>query len=274
MIMNSLKHAPRGLVLATFLIVLGASFHERCNAGSPGPFAPDQGKVVSEITRGGVRAERSLRFSRARDLFVTIKFEASQQGKDGVLRSTVFEEEMVRQGQSVWTRRKSFVPAAETHSASGSHKHLNLIEAIRWVSKTDAVTSLQFLARADRALVFVPEVEYANVGFDGSWARAYYLVDPSDLALYQEVQRPAIAMPLAGKTREGQAKWFERRSSALLERVLWDFDRGIALIIESESLDGRRKFRATVTPQNASPKTQLWIDSAQFEQRRYSDYLD
>jgi hypothetical protein len=266
-----------GLVVATLALLLGVAFQQQGMAATAMGTAggdPKEGGDGSVGTRVETVNAGAARFTRTVDLAAQIKFESSQQGADGVLRSSMFEEEMLRQGQSVWTRRKFLLPTEDAHSKAKTHKHLNAIEAVRWVSKVETETSLQLLIRADRALVSIPKVEFANVGFDGSWARAYYLIDPSELAHYQEVHRSARLMPTAGIGREGRVAWFERRSKAMLERVLWDFEVGIPLLIESESMDGRRKFRASVTVQKAPSKAPSWINSAQFEQRRYSDYLD
>ncbi len=203
------------------------------------------------------------------DLDARLLIETRALGADGVTRSTRYEEQLVRRGQQAWTRRvlpaHAHAAAAPKGPAHGKHRHLNPVEAGRLVSREAGGISFALVLAEEKTVVSVPAPEYANVGFDGSWERAYHLVSGADLTRMSRSSRPS---PVPG------AVWFERDTAEQRERLLWDVGLQIVRRIETVSRDGARSFSLQVDPRVSALPPAPWRASAAYEQRRYSDYLD
>ena len=200
------------------------------------------------------------------NLDAEVLVESKVLGADGILRSTRFTGTLMRREAEVWTRRQLPAGSAHVHPAGGAaHKHFNPLEAGRLVSLEAGRTELRFILSEDRVVVSVPSAEYANVGFEGSWERAYYMVTMAELARMKPVKR---ASPVKG------AIWYGRDQGGLFERVLWDPALSIARVIESGSVAGDKWFQVSVTPRGMSAGTVPWRRTQGYEQKRYSDFLD
>ena len=206
---------------------------------------------------------------------------------DGVTRTSNFEDSMMRRGSKVWKVRLNLQNVAHEHghtedtSKAGSkadvkkksekksekfgHDHFNPIEYQRVVTLENGAPALSYISPERKMVVTVPKAEFDNVGFDGSWDRSYYLITAQDLARLKPTDRQS---PVAG------AVWYERSVKGTYERVLWDSSRLIPLIMESGSSDGKNHYKITVKATPAAERNPSWLQTKQFEQRSYVDYLD
>jgi hypothetical protein len=214
----------------------------------------------------------------AADLDARIAYYSKVVTAEGVTRESRFEETMLRRANHVWTAR---VLAAGTHAHDESHdkpriskavvretsvhKHFNPVVLPRHLTLDGKALRLEYVDAHAREVIAVPPGEFDNVSFDGSWERAYYLLDPKRLS----------AMPLsARKSAVAGARWRERERDGVYERVLWDERREIPLVIESGDKAGTFSNRLELTVQPQLTGELPWQKLKGYARREYADFLD
>jgi hypothetical protein len=205
----------------------------------------------------------------ATDLALEVTHQSSSLGADGIKRDTLFTERVIRQGDTVWIER--VIPAgahteSELEKAKNpkGHKHADLNNAVRWIQKLpDGKLKLRLVALHDKVIVDVAPNEFANVGFDGSWAAAYHLIDPAFLKKLKPAQT------------EGASQWFfsAPSSSSNSVRILWTQKNEIPTSVLTQNVSGTTKRLTTVRVLSHSPSTP-WRNLNQFVVKEYSDFLD
>lgn len=215
---------------------------------------------------GGVAAQT------APALQAVVSYETRQVTKAGVMRVETWQENMYRQGDTLWTERILPVSAVQSahsghdHDAKpkAGHKHLDIDTAARLLQKDSAgVVSLRYVDKAENVVVSIPKAEFGTVGFDGRWDTAAYLVPPDLIA----------KMKVAGAGPDG-AVWRTEQAKDWSHRVLWSESRKIALQVESQKTDGSFSRTIRVKPSQAVSTSVPWSKLANFEQKKYDDYMD
>ena len=207
------------------------------------------------------------------DLAATLTYEYHSVTADGVVKDSRFQEKLYRVGNQVWTER--ILPANTPHNDAGhdehkhkhKHKHdLGLAAAAKHVVRdARGNLNLDFVRRADRQIIHAEQRDYAELGFDGSWAGAYFIVNPLQLQKMQKLKRPAAA---------GQV-WYEQQQQDRFVRVLWSETRQIPLLIESGSSNGNLYARTAIKPEAMPQLNQLpWNRLAGYRRKDYVDLLD
>ena len=202
----------------------------------------------------------------ATDLDMKIAYYSKVVTPEGVTREARYEEKMLRRAGHVWTMRvlPAHAAAHEDHQP-GAHKHFNHVVLARHVTLENARPRIEFIDAHDRQVVSVPPAEYGNVSFDGSWDHAYYLLDSKRLK----------SMPLSSRASSTPgARWREREDNSVFERVLWDEQRQIPLLIESGDKAGTFVNRMEITVQPALTRDLPWQKLKGYAQKEYSDFLD
>jgi hypothetical protein len=202
---------------------------------------------------------------------------------EGVTREARYEETMLRRAGNVWLAR--VLPAtaqahdhehdhdrggeARAHQAvarkSVGHKHFNPVTLPRHVALEGGKLRLRYVDAQAKEVIAIPAGEYDNVGFDGSWDHAYYLLDTKGLKSMPVTNR---ASTVAG------ARWRERERDGLFERVLWDDKRAIPLVIESGDKAGTFYHRTELKVAAGLARELPWRQLKGYAQREYADYLD
>ncbi|GGZ02016.1 hypothetical protein ACFFTM_08540 [Pseudoduganella plicata] len=142
-------------------------------------------------------------------------------------------------------------------------KHFNPVVLPRHLAQEGKQLRLEYVGPHAREVIAVPPGEFDNVSFDGSWDRAYYLLDPKRLH----------AMPVsARKSTVAGARWRER--DGVFERVLWDERREIPLVIESGDRAGTFFNRLELTVQPHLAGDLPWQKLKGYARREYADFLD
>lgn len=225
----------------------------------------------------------------APDLDLSIQYYSKVMTPEGVLRESRYEEKMLRRPSHVWVERV-LPPAALAHqdghaendrqagraadkavkkvalkAAAHEHKHFNYAVLPRHVILDNNKARIEFIDALEKQVVTIPPAEFENVNFDGSWVNAFYLLDPEQLQ----------ALPLSTKlsTVKG-ARWRERENHGVYQRVLWDEQKQIPLIVESGDRAGSFYRRIEVKPLAGLSKDLPWLKVKGFAQKEYSDFLD
>ncbi|WP_321859821.1 hypothetical protein [Burkholderia cenocepacia] len=227
----------------------------------------------------------------AADLDAVLQHESRTVTADGVTRTTLYRERMVRRDGHVWVERVLPVAAAggehgDDHDhdhdhdagrragvkpavAHAGHKHFNFQAAARHVTYDGKSARIEYVDAANRTVVSVPPAEYETTGFDGSWDNAYYVTPPSQL------KRLAVA-------KRGDAPgtvWYEQAvdtpGARGVNRILWSERLQAPLSVEYRSADGRVMRKLTLTPASAARRDTLpWQTLAGYSRKEYADYLD
>ncbi|MET0265060.1 MAG: hypothetical protein ABW202_05550 [Duganella sp.] len=229
--------------------------------------------LLSALCMAGTVQAVATAPERAADLDLNIVYYNKVITPDGVTRESRYEEKMLRRPGHVWSTRVLPAQAKSGHDGHDGHGHahedghrhgLNHIVMARHVIMDSKTPRLEFVDAKQRAVVAIPPTEFDNVNFDGSWERSFYLLDPRTLKTMAPSKR---ASTVAG------ARWREREDAGGYERVLWDEQRQIPLVIESGDKAGTFYRRVDVTPQ---PKLaeMPWKKLQGYAQREYADFLD
>ncbi|KAB8043088.1 hypothetical protein [Janthinobacterium aquaticum] len=212
----------------------------------------------------------------APDLDLRITYYSRVLTPEGVTRESRYDEKMLRRPGHVWVERV-LAPATDAHAGhdhgarapankkvAHEHKHFNPVLIPRHVILEKDTVRVEYIDAHDKVVVSIPKVEFENVNFDGSWENSYYLLDPKQVA----------AMPLSkqASTVPG-ARWREVQKNGNFQRVLWDEQKQIPLMIESGDL-ANTFYRRVDVKQEPLSKGQPWSNLKNFAQREYSDYLD
>lgn len=200
-------------------------------------------------------------------LALTLSHDTQALSQDGVYRTEHFQEQYIRTDNTVWVAR--ILPAGlhnqhDHNAGSDAHKDLDVATATRYISKDGkGVVSLKLIETHDHDVVDIPKTEYEAVGFDGNWANAYYLVDPTRIKTFKPLSQPAP---------QG-AKWYENKNAQSYVRVLWSEQQKYPLLVESGSQDGHMKRIMKTTPA-AIPAQLPWQQLANYHKKEYTDFLD
>ncbi|WP_334046503.1 hypothetical protein [Burkholderia cepacia] len=227
----------------------------------------------------------------AADLDAVLLHESRTVTADGVTRTTLYRERMVRRDGHVWVER--VLPAAAAGGGQGDdhdhdhdagpgrragvqpaaahagHRHFNFQAAARHVTYDGKTARIEYVDAANRTVVSVPPAEYETTGFDGSWDNAYYVTPPSQL------KRLAVA-------KRGDAPgtlWYEQAvdtpGARGVNRILWSETLQAPLSVEYRSADGRVVRKLTLTPAPAARREPPpWTTLARYARKEYADYLD
>ncbi|MCA7936052.1 hypothetical protein [Burkholderia cepacia] len=228
----------------------------------------------------------------AADLDAVLLHESRTVTADGVTRTTLYRERMVRRDGHVWVER--VLPAAaaggggqgddhdhdhdagpgrragvQPAAAHAGHRHFNFQAAARHVTYDGKTARIEYVDAANRTVVSVPPAEYETTGFDGSWDNAYYVTPPSQL------KRLAVA-------KRGDAPgtlWYEQAvdtpGARGVNRILWSETLQAPLSVEYRSADGRVVRKLTLTPAPAARReAPPWTTLARYARKEYADYLD
>lgn len=204
------------------------------------------------------------------DLAATLTYSYHAVTADGVTKESRFQEKLYRVGNQVWTER--ILPANAPRDAKDGHdehehKHdLGLAAAAKHIVRdARGNLSLNFVRRADRQIIHAEQRDYSELGFDGSWEGAYYIVNPQQLQKMQRLKRPAAA---------GEV-WYELRQQDRFVRVLWSEARQLPLLIESGSFDGSLYAKTEIKSEALPRLSQLpWNQLAHYQRKDYVDLLD
>ena len=199
----------------------------------------------------------------AQDVELLVKHTAVSSGPDGVKRSTEFSERVSRTKDSLWISR---VLPNESHSdhdhAKGgkAHKHLDVSTASRWISRdASGAVQMRLVPNDEKVVVAVSKTDYGNVGFDGSWAAAWNLIDPAALKRMKPV---GVAGDLTTYVQTQQDRSV---------KVVWNSKLQMPVSVESNDKTSRRQTLVQVV---SSSPARPWDKLQGFTQKDYSDYLD
>lgn len=199
----------------------------------------------------------------AQTIDLLVKHFAVSQGADGVKRSTEFSERLVRTADSVWISRvlpPSALSAHDHAKAAEAHKHLDASTASRWITRAvNGDVALRLVPNNEKLLVTVTKTDYGNVGFDGSWAAAWSLIDPATLKRMK-----------AGPAK-GELTTYTLAEKNRMLTVVWNRRLEVPMLVESS--DGTSS-RRTVVQVLAPPSARPWDRLRGFTQKDYADYLD
>ena len=208
------------------------------------------------------------------DLDLSITYYSRVLTPEGVTRESRYEETMLRRPGHVWVERV-LAPVLDAHDGHNKkvalkttqheHKHFNPVVIPRHVMLEKNTVRVEYIDAHDKVVVSIPKSEYDNVNFDGSWENSFYLLDPKLVA----------AMPLSKQvSKVAGARWREAEKNGVFQRVLWDEQKQIPLIIESGDRANTFYRRVDVKQQASISKAQPWTNVRNYAQREYSDYLD
>jgi len=191
-------------------------------------------------------------------------------GKDGVQRESRYADLMFRRAGTVWIERElpPALRADHDHEASEGkvhigHSHADNTAAPLWLRR-DAAGKVQvgMVLRQQRKLIEVDKANYGNVGYGGSWANAYWLIDPASLPRMK-------SLGTAGK----DVQRYELQQGESTLRIEWDTVGRYARKIEQRNAHGTslNVMTASAIP---APKTLPWQIADAYERGEYSDLLD
>lgn len=224
----------------------------------------------------------------AADLDAVLVHESRTVSADGVTRTTLYRERMVRRDAHVWVERVLPVAAAGGHgddhdhdhdaggrtgvqpaAAHAGHKHFNFQAAARHVTYDGKTARIEYVDAANRTVVSVPPAEYETTGFDGSWDNAYYVTPPSQLKRLAAAKRGDVP----------GTRWYEQAvdtpGARGVNRILWSETLQAPLSVEYRSADGRVVRKLTLTPAPAARRETLpWQTLGSYTRKEYADYLD
>lgn len=230
--------------------------------------------IFAILLASGFASTTSYAAPAAPDLDLSITYYSRVLTPEGVTRESRYEETMLRRPGHVWVERV-LAPAMEAHeghnqkmalkTAQHEHKHFNPVVIPRHVMLEKNTVRVEYIDAHDKVVVSIPKSEYDNVNFDGSWENSFYLLDPKLVA----------AMPLSRQvSKVAGARWREAEKNGVFQRVLWDEQKQIPLMIESGDRANTFYRRVDVKQQASISKAQPWNNVRNYAQREYSDYLD
>ena len=212
------------------------------------------------------------------DLDLGITYYSRVLTPEGVTRESRYAEKMLRRPGHVWVERV-LAPSTDPHAGhkhgdntkvalkatQHEHKHFNPVLIPRHVVLEKNTVRVEYIDAHDKIVVSIPKAEYENVNFDGSWENSFYLLDPKLVA----------AMPLSKQASNAPgARWREVEKNGVFQRILWDEQKQIPLVIESGDRANTFYRRVDVKLQPTVSKAQPWANVQNYAQREYSDYLD
>jgi hypothetical protein len=188
-------------------------------------------------------------------------------GRDGAKQELSYSERVYRRDGKLWIEReipKAAQPSHEGHNHGGlGHKHDDVAGAPLWIERgSDGKLQVRLVDHHEERVIAIDLPNYGNIGFSGSWAEAYHLIDPAHLS-----QLKAIGPAKGGVQR------YEAQKGDQIVRVEWDVAGQYAREVSSEDrrgLSGRTIKAARI----AAPPSLPWASLGSYKQRDYSDLLD
>ncbi len=209
----------------------------------------------------------------APDLDLAITYYSRVLTPEGVTRESRYQEKMLRRPGHVWTER--VLPKSTEESggnkkvslkvAEHQHKEFNHVVLPRHVLLAQDKVSVEYIDAHEKQVIAVPKAEYDNVNFDGSWDNAFYLLSPKLVA----------AMPLSKQPSSVPgARWHEVEKNGVFQRILWNEQKQIPLVIESGDKGNHFYRRVDVALQANASRDLPWTKLKAYGQKEYSDFLD
>ncbi|MCO5400945.1 hypothetical protein [Ralstonia soli] len=196
-----------------------------------------------------------------------VEHQMSSLGTDGIQRDVRFAERVYRQGDRVWIARE--LPPESAHAehdhtnAHAGHKHADTDTAPRWIERdAKGALTVRVVSVLQQKNYAVEPAEYSNIGFDGSWATAYHLLDPAAL----KGMRPQ------GPVRNG-VQTYKAKQGERTVTVDWDVAGQYPRRVESRNASGsqRKLTRVTALP---APATAPWVRAQGYAAADYTDLMD
>lgn len=191
---------------------------------------------------------------------------------EGVTRESRYTETMLRRPGHVWVSRVLPAPADDSltrqvalNATPNAHKHFNPVVLPRHVTLARDTVHVDFIDQHSRDVISIPKTEFDNVNFDGSWNNSFYLLDPAMV-----MQMPASKRPSPTPT----ARWREREQNGIFQRVLWDEQKQIPLVVESGDTAATFYRRIDVTPRARLQRALPWAALTGYTAKEYADFLD
>jgi hypothetical protein len=214
----------------------------------------------------------SLSHAAAPDTAALITYETRVVTAEGVTKSTQFQETWLRTANRVWSER--LVPknaqaevAKKTPLPKGheGHNHdMNFALSAKSIEREpNGEVRLNLVRMKMQQIIAMGTTDFREIGFDGSWDNAVYMIDRQQL---KQMKKRAIAAP-AGEV------WLENRKNGMYTMVLWSEKLQLPRIIETGHENGGSWSRVTVEPK-PMPKEMPWLGTAGFRKRDYMDLLD
>lgn len=214
-------------------------------------------------------------------LDLVIEYYTKVRTPEGVTREARYKERMVRRPGHVWVERILAKPALAPRGSVNGHGHVTGRDAATagtagHAELNHAVTPhhvwlehsrvrIEYVDKHSRAVIAIPESEYANVNFDGSWINSFFLIDPQ---LVATMPRSARKAAVSG------ARWYEREKNGTFERVLWDPKRKIPLMMEKGDRAATFYQRIEVNILPTLGTSLPWVNVNGYSQKEFSDFLD
>jgi hypothetical protein len=225
-------------------------------------------KVILALALAAAQAQAATPTA-APPLDLRIQYYSKAITPEGVTREVRYEETMLRRPGHVWVARvlppQAVAAAQATDHDHSVHKHFNPSLLPRHVQLAGDKTQLEYVDAKNKEVIAVPQGEYGNVDFDGSWNNAYYLFDPKLVQAMPLSQRPSTV---------SGARWRELVRNGSFRRVLWDDARQIPLMIESGDQAATVFHRVEVQTQAGLATALPWQQLKGYSQREYGDFLD
>ncbi len=196
-----------------------------------------------------------------------VEHQMSSLGTDGIQRDVRFAERVYRQGDRVWIARE--LPPESAHAehdatnAHAGHKHADTDTAPRWIERdAKGALTVRVVSDAQQKNYSVEPAEYSNIGFDGSWATAYHLLDPAALK----------GMRAEGPARNG-VQTYRAKQGERTVTVEWDVAGQYPRRVESRNASGsqRKLTRVTALP---APAAAPWVRAQRYAAADYTDLMD
>ena len=213
------------------------------------------------VAIGGLAVAVSM--AHAQNLELLVKHSSTSNGADGVKRSTEFSERITRTPDTVWISR---VLPANTHSdhdharGGNEHKHLDVATSTRWITRdASGAMKVRLVPNDQKVLVSVTKTDFGNIGFDGSWAAAWSLIDPATLKRMK-----------AGSA-SGDFTTYTLVENDRNLKVIWNTKLQIPTLVQSFDKTSRRETLVQVV---GNPTVMAWDKLQGYTSKDYSDYLD
>jgi hypothetical protein len=219
-----------------------------------------------------VQAQTTAQPAAAPAVNLRLSYENRSIGHDGIIRDSRYTDLMYRRANLVWIERE--LPEAVRESAAHGHEDRASPHAghahseaqgapllIRRDAETGKV-SVQAVLHNLQRMIEVELAHYGNVGYGGSWAAAYWLIEPATLSR-MEKQGPEL---------QGIQHYLLQKGERTT-KVAWDVAGQYARSIEQHDSHGTSIQRMTATP-FADPQSLPWQQLADYQRGDYSDLLD
>ncbi|MDW5417946.1 hypothetical protein R6242_15370 [Iodobacter sp. CM08] len=209
----------------------------------------------------------------APDMAALVTYETRVVTAEGVTKSTQFQETWLRTANRVWSERlvpknaqaeanKGMQPSAKGHE--GHNHDMNFALAAKSIERTaNGEVKLNLVRMKMQQIIAMGTTDFREIGFDGSWDNAVYMIDRQQLKQMKKRSTPAPA---------GEV-WLENRKNGMYTMVLWSEKLQLPKVIETGHENGGSWSRVTIEAK-PMPKEMPWISTAGFRQRDYMDLLD